>query len=204
MVLRGADRYVDELPGVRSLHCFSAGAHYDANNVSFGALIGVDEHLLEPGAGFDRHVHRGVAIVTWVLDGAVRHEDSTGAVHVVRPGTAAVQVAGRGIEHVEMNASTSEPARFVQTTVLCDEDEPSYRLAEPPVLFGGALFDVLVAGPLLLESAKTHLFVADGSFGYGRDGLGAGDSLRIEAPAQVGLDTPMVEGAGHLLVTLLR
>lgn len=204
LVLRADARYPQVSPGIRTLHCFSSGAHYDEHNVSFAALVGVDEHVVDPGGGFDRHAHRGVAIVTWVLAGALRHEDSTGASHVVHPGTVAVQIAGRGIEHTETNASSSEPVRFVQTTLLCDDDEPSYRLAAPPVLAGPALFDVHRQGPLLLESAKAHLFAAEGSFGFGRDGLAAGDSLRIEAAAQVPLDTPLVEGNGQLLVTLLR
>jgi len=129
---RAADRGVSEEPGIQSLHSFSAGAHYDPENVAFGALIGVDEHRLDPGAGFDRHPHRGVAIVTWVLDGALRHEDSTGAVQVVEPGVAAVQITGRGVHHVEANASATAPVHFVQTTLLCDDDEPSYRLAAAP------------------------------------------------------------------------
>jgi redox-sensitive bicupin YhaK (pirin superfamily) len=197
-VQRAADRYTSELPGVRSSHSFSAGAHYDAGNVGFGSLVGVDEHVLDAGAGFDRHAHRNVAIVTWVLDGVLRHEDSTGAVHLVEPGTVALQITGRGIEHVETNASTSRPAHFVQTTILCDDDEPSYRLAASPVLVGTALFDVHRAGPLLLEAARMHLFVASGEFSVeGRD-IHPGDTMRITQ------EPPRIDGSGELLVLLLR
>lgn len=203
-MLRAADRYASEASGIQSWHCFSAGAHYDANNVAFGTLVGVDEHLLDPGAAFDRHPHRGVAIVTWVLEGALRHQDDTGATHVVEPGVAAVQIAGPGVQHVEANASDVDPVRFVQTTVLCDDDEPSYRLASPPVLAGPALFDVRRSGPLVIESARSHLYVAEGRFGYDKDGIGPGDSLRVTAAATFPMETPTLYGDGQLLVTLLR
>jgi hypothetical protein len=197
-VHRAADRFLAEQPGIRSLHSFSAGAHYDPENVGFAALIGVDEHELDPGAGFDMHAHRGVAIVTWVVEGALRHEDSTGAVQVIEPGVAAVQVAGRGVRHIEGNASDTQPLRFVQTTLLCDDDEPQYRLADAPVLVGSGLFAVHRRGPLLLEAARMHLFVASGEFTVERTVLSAGDSMRAMK------ETPRFDGEGELLVVLLR
>jgi hypothetical protein len=206
-VHRADARYVSEHPGIRSLHCFSTGAHYDADNTAFGALVGVDEHLLDPGAAFERHAHRRVAIVTWVISGVLRHEDSSGAVAIVEPGFVAVQVAGTGIEHVEANASRTEPVRFVQSTVLSDVDEPSYRVGEPPIIVpGGALFDVHRSGPLLMEASRVHLFVGSGEFLARQDALYPGDSMRMtyETPMLATQETTKVEGTGELLVLLMR
>jgi len=203
-VHRAAERYADEQPGIRSLHCLSAGAHYDPENTAFGALVGVDEHVLDGGAGFARHAHRDVAIVTWVLSGALLHEDSTGANVTLRAGEAAVQIAGRGVEHVEANASDVDELRFVQTTLLCDDDEPSYRVVQLPVRVAGGLFSVHRGGPLVLEAGRVHLFAAAGEFAatYGglrpeREALYAGDSMRAIREALT------IDGTGELLVTLL-
>lgn len=117
IVYRAGDRFVTEHDGITSYHCFSAGPHYDPDRVAFGPLVGVDEHHVAPGAGFDWHAHRGVTIVSWVLDGSLRHEDAAGP-RLVTPGELFVQHAGDGLRHREWNASDSVALRFVQTTVL--------------------------------------------------------------------------------------
>ena len=114
---RAAQRFRTRQPGIESWHSLSAGAHYDPANVSFGALVGVDEHLVDPGAGFDWHMHNGVRIVSYVLAGTLRHEDMAGVTEV---GTGEVlpQEATSATRHAERNASRTEPLRIVQMTVL--------------------------------------------------------------------------------------
>jgi hypothetical protein len=110
-------------PGIESWHCFSSGPFYDPDRISLGPIVGVDEHLVAPGAGFDWHAHRGVHIASWVLEGTLQHEDSNGEVRFVTPGALFVQSTGReGIRHREWNASGDEPLRFVQITVLGEAD----------------------------------------------------------------------------------
>ena len=147
-VVRAADRYRSDQPGITSWHCFSAGAHYDPDNVAFGPIIGVDEHLVAPGAGFGWHAHSGVEIVSWVLAGVLRHEDSNGDVRLVAAGERLVQSAGSGIRHTETNASDTEPLRFVQTT-----------LVDP----GRARFKVWDSSGQV-DAGRAHLFVARGSW----------------------------------------
>jgi redox-sensitive bicupin YhaK (pirin superfamily) len=134
-------RFRTSQPGIASLHCFSSGPHYDPDNLSFGPILGLDEHLLEPGAGFDWHAHRGVHIVSWVLDGTLRHEDSDGVVRFVERGPLLVQSTGTGIRHTETNPSTTEPLRFVQLTIL-GENDPGVRSTAPPATVGGVAIDV--------------------------------------------------------------
>jgi quercetin 2,3-dioxygenase len=52
--------------------------------------------------GAPDHPHRGFETVTYVLDGAVEHRDSTGAVGVIGPGAVQWMTAGSGIVHSEM------------------------------------------------------------------------------------------------------
>lgn len=127
-VRRAADWFVTRGEGVLSRHCFSFGAHYDPQHTGFGALVACNLEQLEPGAGFPDHPHRGLEIVTWVLEGALRHRDSAGHDAVVRPGEVQHLRAGTGVVHAEANASPGL-TRFVQLWLAADEPltAPSYE-----------------------------------------------------------------------------
>jgi len=60
--------------------------------------------VLAPGsdAGFPPHPHRGFQTLTYLLQGAFRHRDSTGGAGLLRPGGAQLMNAGAGIVHEEM------------------------------------------------------------------------------------------------------
>jgi hypothetical protein len=176
-IVRAEERYQTVQPGIVTWHCFAAGAHYDPDNLSFGPLIGVDDHLLEPGAGFGEHAHRGVRIFSWIAEGRLEHSVG-GEVLVINPGESLVQEATDGFRHSERNASDEESLRLIQTTVLAD---------------GGVTFDVLRAAAEV-AGAWVHLFVVDGSWTLDDDSLEPGDSARLTDGA-----THAVAGAGTLL-----
>lgn len=111
---RSVDRFRTVGEGTETLHSFSYAQHYDPNNVGFGPVMVINEERIAPGAGYDEHQHADVDIVTWVLEGALAHEDSTGQLGVVLPGVAQRLSAGEGVTHAERNASDTEPLRFVQ------------------------------------------------------------------------------------------
>ena len=197
-VRRAAARYRVATPGITSWHCFAAGPHYDPDNLSFGPVTACDEHLLEPGAGFAAHRHARVELLSWVLDGALRHEDPGGRVAIVRPGQVQYQRAGSGIEHVERNASDAAPLRFVQLWLSDDASEPDYLAATPPRDIGSGSFAVLRGDGLVPAARYVHLHVATGAFEVAGVGLSAGDSLRA-----AGEDLP-VTGSGELLAVSTR
>jgi mannose-6-phosphate isomerase-like protein (cupin superfamily) len=174
-VLRSAERYETVQPGIVSRHCFSAGPYYDPDNLSFGACLGVDEHLLDPGAGFSEHAHRGVDIMTVVLSGALEHRSASDH-RVLRAGESLVQHAGERIRHSEGNVSRTEPLRFVQITVL-----PGRARLE--IVTASRCFDV----------GWLHVFVVAGCWQIEGEELVPGDSMRGYAPVRV-------HGAGELLV----
>ncbi len=66
----------------------------------------LDEFNTEEGAdyiaGFPDHPHRGFETVTYMIEGRMRHEDSTGAGGTLRSGGVQWMTAGRGIIHSEM------------------------------------------------------------------------------------------------------
>jgi redox-sensitive bicupin YhaK (pirin superfamily) len=150
---RRPDAFRTDQPGIVSHHVFSAGPHYDPDNLSFGPVIACDLHEVGPGAGFEWHGHRGVVIVSWVLTGTLRHEDSAGGVTTVPPGRVLMQSTGDGIRHRETNASEVDPLRFVQTTLLVDSPR-SVVLDRPPLaLPGGAVFRVQSAADPVLGAS---------------------------------------------------
>lgn len=57
----------------------------------------------KPGSGIDvrPHPHIGLATVTYLFDGEIRHRDSLGSDQVIRPGDVNWMTAGRGIVHSE-------------------------------------------------------------------------------------------------------
>ncbi len=130
------------MPGVRSRHCFSFGDHYDPENTHHGVLLACNAEAVAAGRGFDTHPHRAVEIVTWVLGGALVHQDSEGHAGVVYPGLAQRMSAGTGILHSERNdpvesrAASAGPdgsdVRFVQMWLLPDDGTaaPSYEQRE--------------------------------------------------------------------------
>jgi quercetin 2,3-dioxygenase len=163
---RAGQRCRTSQPGVETWHSFSAGAHYDPDNVAFGPLVGVDEHHLTGGAGFDWHDHRGVVIVSYVLSGVLRHEDTAGT-REIGAGATLVQSADAVIRHAEGNAAMTEPLRFVQLTVLVGR---------------GARFDVC-ATPCRIAEPGGYAFVAAGSAEAAGTRLAPGDEVRVSGEA---------------------
>ena len=193
VVLRSQDRYLSESDTITTRHCFSAAGHYDPDNLGFGPLVGLDEHLVAPGAGFGTHAHRGVEILSWVLDGVLRHEDAAGQVTLVHPGEVLRQSAATGIRHSETNASASEPLRFVQLTVLGGSPTPCWTVTTPPVHVSHVGVLAVFTRRTELELTTSYLHATRGAFAIAGNPLYPGDSARVSAAVTV-------EGTGELLV----
>lgn len=131
-IRRAAGRAVTTTPWLTSRHSFSFGDHYDPDNTHYGLLLVNNDDIVAPGTGFDTHPHRDMEIVTWVLQGELAHQDSTGNRGVVYPGLAQRMSAGSGILHSEKNDSLTEPVHFVQMWVIPDETAitPGYQQHE--------------------------------------------------------------------------
>ena len=204
-VRRATNRARIEQPGIVTWHSFSAGPHYDPNNISFGALIGHDEHLLAAAAGFPPHAHRGVDIVSWVLDGELRHNDQTIGVGIVLH-----QRTGEGIEHLEANARSDRSLRLVQMALLSSgrtmppsEERIDLRAMRKHgvrlilQLPDAALYLARVSPRLPARFPSTdraHLFVTRGAARLGVGSiqgprLEAGDAARITSESELWLGT---------------
>jgi hypothetical protein len=109
-------------------HTFSFADYRHPDHMGFRALRVLNEDVVAPGAGFPPHSHRDMEIITYVLEGGVRHQDSTGGGGVIRPGEVQYMCAGAGVTHSEMNASETEPLHLLQIWLLPDAagHEPGY------------------------------------------------------------------------------
>jgi redox-sensitive bicupin YhaK (pirin superfamily) len=115
-----------------SRHSFSFGHHYQPDNTHFGMLLVNNDDVVAPGTGFDTHAHSDMEIITWVIEGALVHQDSEGHNGVVYPGLAQRMSAGTGILHSERNDTGSGPVHFAQMWVSPDERslQPGYEQLE--------------------------------------------------------------------------
>jgi len=127
-VRRTDERFKSSFGWLDSKHSFSFGHHFDRANTHHGLLLVNNDDIVDPGTGFETHPHQDMEIVTWVLEGSLVHQDSTGHNGVIYPGLAQRMSAGRGIMHSEKNDSWRlggdvhrEPVHFVQMWVVPDE-----------------------------------------------------------------------------------
>jgi redox-sensitive bicupin YhaK (pirin superfamily) len=204
-----AGRFHTRIDWLDSWHSFSFGHHHDPTNVGHGLLLVSNDDRVAPGQGFGRHPHRDMEIVTWVLEGALAHEDSAGHAGVITPGVAQRMSAGTGILHSEMNASPDEEVHFVQMWVRPDRlgVEPGYEQVDiSDRLAAGGLVAVASGqgheGAVALHQADAvlwaarlgadetvtvpaaghvHVFVARGKARLGELDLGEGDAARLTA-----------------------
>jgi redox-sensitive bicupin YhaK (pirin superfamily) len=179
-IRRAQDRGHADHGWLDSRHTFSFADYYHPKHMGFRTLRVINEDRVQPGRGFGRHGHRDMEIVSYVLEGALQHQDSMGTGSVIRPGDVQRMSAGTGVMHSEMNASDREVVHFLQIWLLPDEQgiAPSYEQK--------TFTDAEKRGRLRLVASPDS---ADGSIAIHTDArifasvLGAGDKVEHRVAA---------------------
>jgi hypothetical protein len=110
-------------------HTFSFGDYHDPKFMGFRALRVINEDKVDADRGFGRHPHADMEILTYVLEGELKHEDSMGNGSIIRPGDVQRMTAGTGVTHSESNPSTENGAHFYQIWIMPARRglKPSYQ-----------------------------------------------------------------------------
>ncbi len=213
-IVPSAQRHHSDFGWLSTYWHFSFDTYRDPTNMNWGALRVFNDDVVQPGQGFGRHGHRDMEIVSYVLDGALEHQDSIGTRHVLKKGEVQVMSAGKGIQHSEYNGSPGEPVHFLQLWIV-----PRTKGSEPrweqksfdrkpgqltPVVSSGAIEGTLAidqdatiylgdfeAGQSASHrggaARKQYLFVMRGEVELNGRKLSQGDQARVEAETDLTL-----------------
>jgi hypothetical protein len=220
-VRRGNERGFADHGWLKSFHTFSFADYFDPEHVEFGALRVINEDRVAPGKGFGSHGHRDMEIISYVLEGALAHKDSTGTTSTIHPGDVQRMSAGGGVVHSEFNPSQTEGVHFLQIWIQpnvrgiapsyeekrfpVEEKRGKLRLIASPDRAEGSvlihqdariyagLFDAGESAQLgVSPNRRVYVHVARGSVHVNGTKLETGDALKLTDVAELSLH----EGAG--------
>ena len=201
---------------LKSHHSFSVAGYYDPNHMGWGNLRVINEDRIEPGAGFGKHSHRNMEIISYVLSGELAHQDSMGNIKGIPPGDVQRMSAGTGVTHSEFNHAKNEFTHFLQIWIEpnIQEIKPGYEQKTIPVaekrgllrivasptgeegsvqihadakLYAG-LFNGQEKAALILDpNRKAYVHVIKGQLLVNDQELNAGDALLLEQETQLNI-----------------
>ncbi|MFL6253815.1 MAG: pirin family protein [Pyrinomonadaceae bacterium] len=143
-------------PWLDGNHTFSFNRYYDPSWTGFRDLFVINEDFVAPSSGFPPHSHADMEIITYVIEGALEHQDSSGGHGVIRPGEVQKMSAGTGVTHSEMNPSPDEAVHLLQIWIRPEREglKPYYEQKAFPEAERRARLR-LVAAPEGVEGAVT-------------------------------------------------
>lgn len=138
---------------------FSFAEYFDPNNMNFGPLRVLNDDVVKPLRGFGAHPHQEMEIVSIVLSGQLKHEDSLGNKAITTFGGIQRMSAGTGIIHSEVNPSATEDVNFLQLWFLPERNglTPSYEKTDFDIKkLKNQLLPVVTKNPQSPDIAHIH------------------------------------------------
>ncbi|MDX1829112.1 MAG: pirin family protein [Lutibacter sp.] len=146
-IVKANDRGTADYGWLKAKYSFSFANYYNPQHVNFGALRVLNDDIIEKGMGFGTHPHDNMEIITIPLQGSLKHKDSMSNTWIpIQTGEVQVMSAGKGIQHSEMNNSTTEKINLFQIWIIPNEQgvEPRYDQKKFDVLERKNKLQVLV------------------------------------------------------------
>ncbi|WP_027410507.1 pirin family protein [Anoxybacteroides tepidamans] len=144
---------------LNSYFSFSFAEYFDPDNMNFGPLRVLNDDVVKPLHGFGAHPHKEMEIVSIVLSGQLKHQDSLGNEAVTTFGGIQRMSAGTGIVHSEVNPSAAEDVNFLQLWFLPERHglAPSYERTDFDVSkLKNQLLPVVTQNPQSSDIAHIH------------------------------------------------
>ena len=108
-------------PTIRPVHWLKS--HFAVGGMSplqrLSGMLTAHMTQIAPHNGFRWHPHRGLEIFTYVIDGELYHEDTTGGQGAITAGEVQRMFSGNFIQHQELNL-TDEFTRVIQIWFVAD------------------------------------------------------------------------------------
>ena len=208
---------------LKAHHSFSFANYQDPKHVHFGPLLVINEDHFAPTRGFGMHPHEDMEIVTYVVAGGLKHEDSTGGGGTLYPGDVQRMSAGTGVNHSEFNGSDSQWLHLLQLWIIPkskgitprygeahftdvqkhnrlqaiasrDGRDGSLEIHQDAEIYASILDNAQLNHPL--EAGRIAYFqLISGSVTVNGETLRAGDAAKLRDEASV-----EVSGTGHFLL----
>ncbi len=212
-----------------SWHSFSFADYHDPRDVHFGPLRVINEDRISAGSGFGKHGHQSMEIISYVLDGALGHEDSMGNRSTIVPGEVQRMSAGTGVQHAEFNHNPDGHTHFLQIWIIpaanggapgyeqkafsadekrgrlrlivsSDGADGSVRLQQDARIYAG-LFDAGESAALSINPSRLgYVHLARGKARVNGQDLVAGDAVLLQDESRI--DVEQGEAAEVLIFDL--
>ena len=202
---------------LNSYHSFSFAEYHDPRHMGFGPLRVINEDRIAPGTGFGTHGHRDMEIISYVLEGALAHQDSMGNGSTIVPGDVQRMSAGSGVRHSEYNHDKAGTTHFLQIWIepgvtgiapsyeqkhfdapskrgrlrliaSPDGAEGSVRIHQDARVYAALLDGKDAVAHRLAPGRRAYVHVARGSVTVQGKHLGAGDALKLEKVDEISLE----------------
>lgn len=210
-IKRSNDRGYADHGWLKSFHSFSFANYYNPDEIGFSDLRVINDDIVSASNGFGIHPHKNMEIFTYVLEGALKHEDTLGNQAIIKAGDVQLMSTGKGVQHSEINASEKDRVHLLQIWVLPSENgtEPLYqqqhftrdeklnqlkliisqdgsrnsmKILQDASVFASVLEDGEKTNYLADDKRNVYIHVAKGEFQVNNEVLHSGDAIILTTP----------------------